>query len=129
MFYTTCPQMYTPNIVNQLQHLRNESIIQPVIEATELILYYLFQHHINLYDKLHICIREENMVDISYQHGDINVFILVDPEEVSIDRCTCGHNYEGYHFEEIISINDIDELFIKKFQYIIYNANISNQNL
>lgn len=65
------------------------------------------------------------MVDISY-YTNLNFFIIIDPEEVCIDRCTCGPNYHVYHFEEIIAINEIDELFIKKFQYVIYNANLTN---
>jgi hypothetical protein len=66
------------------------------------------------------------MVELYHGNDNIDIFIIIDPEEVVIDRCRM-YNQKVYHFEEVISINDIDELFIKKFQYVIYNANISNQ--
>lgn len=118
--------MDTPYIIGKLQYLRAEHIVQSVINATELILNYLFLQHRHIFENIGICIREENMVDLYHWNDNISIFIIIDPEEVVIDRCTM-YNQKVYHFQEEISINDIDELFIKKFQYVIYNANISNQ--
>ena len=58
--------MYTPYIIEKLQYLRDEHIIQPIIDATELILHYLFRQHRPIFEDIVIGIREENMVDLYY---------------------------------------------------------------
>lgn len=116
--------MFNHHIQNDLDRINLEIRSDVVHDSLTHIMAQLYEHHSDLLANIYVSIPEDETICIQYFHNDLNksiTFIWIDDIDVWICKCTIGGS-----FDVRFSNDEVEENFIKKFQYVIYNANFNN---
>jgi S-adenosylmethionine/arginine decarboxylase-like enzyme len=113
-----------------LQYARINLVEDMIYDSFKIVVEKLYEHHKNILMKMNVEVDNDEDGEIitlcryNYFHNGGALFIIVEEAHIMIDKCSA---HPEQHFSAVVSHGQVDEEFIKNFQYVIYNANTHNE--